>query len=211
MGSDDCKGRDCRHFDECFAERAKAEAERAGVFVTNYHMLFAHLTIRAKTQMNLVLPPFDVAICDEAHKAADIARDFNGFRMTEGSARFASRILGRMQQQEMYEELEDAASKFFVDLKKHYNSPAYKTRFRSPPTLRWNGLREILGRTRGSIVWGLYYATFVVAAAVHGAIGVRSIASEWAGMRGRAAQLLMWGVGLVLAVLGLRAVAAVVL
>ena len=132
VGSDDCKGRDCRHHDECFAEQAKGEAERAGIFVTNYHMLFAHLTIRAKTQKNMVLPPFDVAICDEAHKAADIARDFNGFRMTEGSARFASRVLGRLQQQELYDELEDAASKFFVDLKKFYKSSAYKTDLRRP-------------------------------------------------------------------------------
>jgi fumarate reductase subunit C len=69
---------------------------------------------------------------------------------------------------------------------------------------------DILGRTRGSVGWGLYYAVFVVAAAVHGAIGVRGIAMEWGGMRGRSLDLLMWVFGLVLAGLGLRAVYAVV-
>ena len=70
---------------------------------------------------------------------------------------------------------------------------------------------EILGRTRGSVAWGAYYALFVLAAATHGAIGVRSVASEWAGLRGRGLNVLMWGFGLVLAALGLQAVAAVVL
>jgi len=70
---------------------------------------------------------------------------------------------------------------------------------------------EILGRTRGSIGWGAFYAAFVVAAATHGAIGVRVVASEWTGLRGRRLDFLMWGVGLGLAGLGLRAVVAVVL
>lgn len=69
---------------------------------------------------------------------------------------------------------------------------------------------DILGRTRGSIGWGLYYATFVLAASLHGAIGVRSVAREWAGLDGRRLDMLMWGLGLVLAALGLRAVWAVV-
>jgi succinate dehydrogenase subunit C len=70
---------------------------------------------------------------------------------------------------------------------------------------------EILGRTRGSIAWGAFYGLFVLAAATHGAIGVRSVASEWTGLRGGGLDALMWGFGLILAALGLRAVAAVVL
>jgi fumarate reductase subunit C len=70
---------------------------------------------------------------------------------------------------------------------------------------------EILGRTRGSIVWGLYYGTFVVAAAIHGAIGVRTVAREWLGWREPALNRLMWIFGALLLLLGLRAVAAVVL
>lgn len=152
IGSDNCKGRDCRHYNECFAEKAREEARRAGIFVTNYHMLFAHLSIRAKTTKDMVLPPFDIAICDEAHKAADIARDFNGFRITEGSVRFASRLLGRLQQQDLYEELEDAAVKFFVDVKKFYRSRAYKTRFKASPDVRWGELRTALGNV-GSVFY----------------------------------------------------------
>ena len=78
-------------------------------------------------------------------------------------------------------------------------------------TSRGLSAAEILGRTRGSVGWGLFYGLFVLAAATHGAIGVRVVASEWLGVGARQASLLMWGVGLLLAVLGLRAVAAVVL
>ena len=70
---------------------------------------------------------------------------------------------------------------------------------------------DILGRTHGSIGWALYYGVFVMAASVHGAIGLRSIAIEWGGLDPRRADLLMWSAGVILAVLGLRAVYAVVL
>jgi fumarate reductase subunit C len=78
-------------------------------------------------------------------------------------------------------------------------------------TSRGLSAADILGRTRGSVGWGLFYGLFVLAAATHGAIGVRVVASEWLGLRGQQASLPMWGFGLILAGLGLRAVAAVVL
>jgi fumarate reductase subunit C len=69
---------------------------------------------------------------------------------------------------------------------------------------------DILGRTRGSLAWGTFYSVFVIAAAIHGAIGLRTVAAEWLGWRGNGAGLAMIAVGLVLAVAGLRAVVAVV-
>ena len=69
---------------------------------------------------------------------------------------------------------------------------------------------EILARTRGSIAWGTFYSVFVIAAAIHGAIGVRTVAAEWLGFRGDAAEVAMTVIGLALTILGLRAVVAVV-
>ena len=69
---------------------------------------------------------------------------------------------------------------------------------------------EILARTRGSIAWGTFYSVFVIAAAIHGAIGLRTVAAEWLGIRGDAAELGMSVIGLLLTLTGLRAVAAVV-
>ena len=75
-----------------------------------------------------------------------------------------------------------------------------------------NGLSaaEILGRTRGSIAWGAFYSAFVLAAAIHAAIGLRTIASEWLRWRGPAADVAMTFAGFALTIAGLRAVAAVV-
>lgn len=65
---------------------------------------------------------------------------------------------------------------------------------------------EILGRTQGSVAWFLFYGTFVVAVAVHGAIGLRTIAHEWAGLSGAALTAVMWVIGLALFALGAQAV-----
>ena len=70
-------------------------------------------------------------------------------------------------------------------------------------------VEEILGRTRGSIAWFLFYGTFVIAVAIHGAIGMRAILREWLKISGLALEGLMWVIGLGLFVLGARAVWAV--
>jgi fumarate reductase subunit C len=70
---------------------------------------------------------------------------------------------------------------------------------------------DILARTRGSLVWGAFYGLFVVAVAVHASIGVRNVLTEWSPLRDRAAGLCAIVLGCALLLLGLRAVAAVVL
>ena len=68
---------------------------------------------------------------------------------------------------------------------------------------------EILGRTQGSLAWFLFYGTFVVAVAVHAAIGLRSIAHEWGGLKGAVLDVFTWAVCFGLFALGARAVWAV--
>lgn len=68
---------------------------------------------------------------------------------------------------------------------------------------------EILGRTRGNLAWAAFYVIFVVAAAVHGAIGLRTVAAEWLRFRGAAAEVAVALAGVALAALGFRAVVAV--
>lgn len=68
---------------------------------------------------------------------------------------------------------------------------------------------EILGRTQGSFLWFLFYGTFVIAVAIHGAIGLRTIAHEWLGVKGASLNILMWLVGAGLLLMGAHAVWAV--
>ena len=70
---------------------------------------------------------------------------------------------------------------------------------------------EILSRTQGSLFWALFYGLFVVAAAVHAPIGLRNVLREWTPWHGQSLDWAMLGFAGLLAVLGLRALAAVVL
>jgi fumarate reductase subunit C len=68
---------------------------------------------------------------------------------------------------------------------------------------------EILGRTRGNVAWAGFYVLFVAAVATHAPIGLRAIAVEWLGWRGRSLGICMHLLALLLLTLGLRAVWAV--
>ncbi|WP_025771026.1 succinate dehydrogenase [Thioalkalivibrio sp. HK1] len=68
---------------------------------------------------------------------------------------------------------------------------------------------EILGRTQGSVAWGLFYTLFVVSVALHAGLGLRNILDEWTALnRGATAAIAHLFVVLTL-LLGLRAVFAV--
>lgn len=69
---------------------------------------------------------------------------------------------------------------------------------------------EILGRTRGSMGWGIFYGVFVLAVAVHAPIGLRAVLAETLGWRGVRLSMTMGIAMLVILVLGLRAVWAVI-
>ena len=70
---------------------------------------------------------------------------------------------------------------------------------------------EILSRTQGSVLWGLFYGVFVVAVSIHAAIGLRVVVHEHLKLAGRALDGFTLVVGLALLALGGRAVIAVVL
>lgn len=70
---------------------------------------------------------------------------------------------------------------------------------------------EILGRTRGSLLWFIYYGVFVAAVSVHAAIGLRVVVHEMTGLAGRWLEVLTWASGGLLLFLGARAVMAVTL
>ena len=68
---------------------------------------------------------------------------------------------------------------------------------------------EILARTHGNQAWLAFYSLFVLAVAVHAPIGLRTVAGEWLGWRGRSCDFLLIFFSALLAWMGLRAVLAV--
>ncbi len=68
---------------------------------------------------------------------------------------------------------------------------------------------EILARTRGSGAWATFYGMFVLAAAIHAPIGVRTVVAEMRGGHHRVADGIALLLGVLIAALGARAVVAV--
>jgi fumarate reductase subunit C len=68
---------------------------------------------------------------------------------------------------------------------------------------------EILSRTQGSLLWALFYGTFVLAVSVHAAIGLRVIVFEVGKLKGSALTVFTWAVFVGLLYPGMRAVYAV--
>jgi ATP-dependent DNA helicase DinG len=132
VGADECKGKDCPQHRQCFSERAKAAAHKAHITVTNYHLLFAHLALRRQAGVDLVLPPFDLLILDEGHEAAEIAREFFGFSVSERTlqllAGYAEKKFG---QPKLARALREHARAFFERVVAVAHSPDYRRRLRA--------------------------------------------------------------------------------
>lgn len=69
---------------------------------------------------------------------------------------------------------------------------------------------EILGRTQGSMGWAVFYGAFVLSAAIHAPIGISNILTEWTRLSRSMASLISLLFGLILLLLGMRAVTAVI-
>lgn len=88
--SDDCIGKRCSYYKECFANKARRRAANSQVVVTNFHMLMANIQYEGA-----VLPPFQILVCDEAHQMAKTARDCLGYRVSRFSIRRIARWLDK--------------------------------------------------------------------------------------------------------------------
>lgn len=92
--SDDCKRDGCAHQRECFASKAKGESDNADVIVTNYALFFLSMKMRIENEgRESILPPCAVVILDEAHVAADKARDALGLEIGFGAVKKLTRWL----------------------------------------------------------------------------------------------------------------------
>ncbi len=67
---------------------------------------------------------------------------------------------------------------------------------------------EILSRTQGSLLWGGLYGLFVLAAAIHGSIGARTVIGEMTPWRGASLDAAAMLFAMLLMAMGFRAVGA---
>lgn len=75
--NDNCLGKECPSYDECFVVKARKRAMDADLVVVNHHLFLADLAIK-ETGFGELIPEADVFIFDEAHQIPDIASQYFG-------------------------------------------------------------------------------------------------------------------------------------
>lgn len=79
--NDNCLGKDCLSFNDCFVVKARKRALVADLIVVNHHLFLADLAIK-ETSFGELIPQGDVFIFDEAHQLPDIASQYFGQRLS---------------------------------------------------------------------------------------------------------------------------------
>lgn len=75
--NDNCLGKECPNYTECFVLKARKKALDADVVVVNHHLFMADLAIK-ETGFGELIPEAEVFIFDEAHQIPDIASQYFG-------------------------------------------------------------------------------------------------------------------------------------
>ncbi|MFR9805384.1 ATP-dependent DNA helicase [Pseudonocardia sp. RS010] len=93
----------CPVGEDCFAEKARAEAGRADVVVTNHALLAIDAMGEAQ-----VLPEHDVVVVDEAHELVDRVTGAATGELTSGTVAAAARRCGKLVDQALADRLAEA-------------------------------------------------------------------------------------------------------
>ncbi|TMP39405.1 ATP-dependent DNA helicase [Pseudoalteromonas rubra] len=75
--ADNCLGKDCPDFAECYIRKARVKAAEADLVVINHHLFFADMSVKESGFAEL-MPTADSYIFDEAHQLGEIASDYFG-------------------------------------------------------------------------------------------------------------------------------------
>lgn len=74
---DNCLGKDCPDYEDCYLVKARREALEADLVVVNHHLFFADMALR-DTGFGELIPEADLIVFDEAHQIPDIASEYFG-------------------------------------------------------------------------------------------------------------------------------------
>ncbi|MCY3987106.1 MAG: ATP-dependent DNA helicase, partial [Gammaproteobacteria bacterium] len=72
---ENCLGKKCPEYEDCFVVRARERARRADLVIANHHLFAADLALR-EDSLGELLPDFEVLVFDEAHKLAEVLEVF---------------------------------------------------------------------------------------------------------------------------------------
>lgn len=89
--SNNCMGRRCPRYGDCFYQQARRRMENADILVCNHALFFSDLALR--TQNAGFLPKYDHVILDEAHTVEDVASEHFGRSLARGRVDHLLRVL----------------------------------------------------------------------------------------------------------------------
>ena len=75
--AEQCLGRECPRYGDCFVTRMREAAAEANVVVVNHHLLCADASVR-QGGFGEVIPECDLAVIDEAHQLEDVVTQYFG-------------------------------------------------------------------------------------------------------------------------------------
>lgn len=75
--SEQCLGSECLHMEECYLNMVRKKAAQSQLIIVNHHLFFADLKVK-KGGFGEIIPRFQVAVFDEAHKIEEIATSYFG-------------------------------------------------------------------------------------------------------------------------------------
>ncbi|EWH09605.1 helicase c2 [Catenovulum agarivorans DS-2] len=78
---DNCLGKECESYNDCYLVRARKKAAEADLVVINHHLYFADMAVK-DTGFGEIVPDSDVVVFDEAHQIPDIACEYFGDRIS---------------------------------------------------------------------------------------------------------------------------------
>ncbi len=74
---DNCAGKDCPDYADCYLVKARKKAMEADIVVVNHHLFFADMALK-DTGFGELIPDVDAVIFDEAHQIPEIASEYFG-------------------------------------------------------------------------------------------------------------------------------------
>ena len=104
-----CLGKKCPYRKECFYMKTRMEKLEADILISNHHVFFADLNVRAETDFDseyLILPRYDMVIFDEAHNVESVARSYFSVEVSKISF---TRLLNRIYQKKNKKKKEKSA------------------------------------------------------------------------------------------------------
>lgn len=84
--TDNCAGKGCSYYKECFYRQARATIWKANIIVVNHALLLLDALLREE-ETNL-LPNYEIMIIDEAHRLERVAQNHLGVEITTGRVNY---------------------------------------------------------------------------------------------------------------------------